>query len=98
MWAIGIVKKISQESLLSNVSNDLLPFMVIQSHDNFKLLCQVCDVITNPKQTPTCVGDVLFFLAEALYLFLFVYLLSDFSKTRPHISISYFPFNTFLCP
>jgi hypothetical protein len=46
--------KISQETLLNSVSNDLLPFLVGQSHDNFTLL-SVKDVMLfhegNLKQT-----------------------------------------------
>jgi hypothetical protein len=38
--------KISQETLLNSVSNELLPSMIGQSHDSFTLLCQGCDVIS----------------------------------------------------
>jgi hypothetical protein len=41
--------KILQETLLNSVSNDLLPFMVGQSHDSFTLLsvnCEGSDVIS----------------------------------------------------
>jgi hypothetical protein len=48
-WAtavvINIVRKSHRETLLNGVSNDLLPFMVGQSHDRFSTAgCQGCDV------------------------------------------------------